>query len=110
MLQIVSIGFFFLQDKSYWAREHAESLQCKLMFKINSVLSRGIGLQGLLSYERVRKRRKQNWSDCRFGAEKRSTHEAAVKKALGAGMVGDSNRIRLAVAAHGWHDYSWIGV
>lgn len=76
------------------------------MFKINSVLSRGIGLQSLLSYEKGRERRKQNWSDRRFWAEKRSTHEAVVKKALGVSRASDSNCIWLAVAAQDPQDYS----
>lgn len=54
--QIFSIGFFF-KDKVHWTREHAESLPCKLAFKINSVLSGGIRLQGLLSYEENRSRK-----------------------------------------------------
>lgn len=54
------IFLFFLQDKSCWTREHADSRPCKLMFKINSVLREGIRLQGLLNYEEGRKRRKKN--------------------------------------------------
>lgn len=80
MSQIFSIGLL-LQDQSHWTRENAESLQCKLVFKINSVLRGGIGLQSLLSYEDRRRRRQRNWPEQGVWVEKESKHEVAEEQA-----------------------------